>query len=140
MATERTKRERIWRACQIQRQWRIMDMVAALGIPASTTHGILQELVASGAVGRVGQNYRLIASGQRLPIRDPERETIRHRVLKCVSEAPMRLWAEAVASALSIEPAQALRALRDLSESGQICMGGHGLYAAIRAGKEARHE
>ena len=50
MATERTKRERIWRACQIQRQWRIMDMVAALGIPASTTHGILQELVASGAV------------------------------------------------------------------------------------------
>jgi hypothetical protein len=76
---------------------RLLDLAAATGIPRATVHRLLQQLIAVGAVSRVGHRYRLGASLLGLAARvTPERR------LRVAARRPIAELAAATGAAVHL--------------------------------------
>ena len=137
MRETRTRRERIWRACLIQRRWRTTDIAAATGIDRSTVGVVLRELSRAGVVVHDGRGeWRAVSHDARLSIHDPERQSARRRAYDLIAaSAPAEVRACDVARACDLGAQQAREALSSLAEQGLIERVGHGRYVLSRAGE-----
>lgn len=129
MRETRTRRERIWRACLIQRRWRTTDIAAATGIDRSTVGVVLRELSRAGVVVHDGRGeWRAVSHDARLSIHDPERQNARRRALDCLAAIDGETRARDVARACDLSMQQAREALSSLATQGLIERVGRGRY------------
>lgn len=130
MCETRTRRERIWRACLIQRRWRTTDIAAATGIDRSTVGVVLRELSRAGVVVHDGRGeWRAVSHDARLSIHDPERQSARRRAYDLIAaSAPAEVRACDVARACDLGAQQAREALSSLATQGLIERVGRGRY------------
>ena len=136
MRETRTRRERIWRACLIQRRWRTTDIAAATGIDRSTVGVVLRELSRAGVVVHDGRGeWRAVSHDARLSIHDPERQNARRRALDCLAAIDGETRARDVARACDLSMQQAREALSSLATQGLIERVGRGRYVLSRAGE-----
>lgn len=129
MRETRTRRERIWRACLIQRRWRTTDIAATTGIDRSTVGVVLRELSRAGVVVHDGRGeWRAVSHDARLSIHDPERQSARRRALDCLAAIDGETRARDVARACDLSMQQAREALSSLATQGLIERVGRGRY------------
>lgn len=138
-SSERTQRERIWRACLIQRTTTTTGLTAVTGIPATSVRHIMRELIAAGAISREGRRYRALLADPRLPIRDPERMSFSRRVYEQMVGGDKGIASE-LAAKLSISPLQARRALKRLTNDGLLRRTAKGRYVLAQASEEHGEE